>query len=162
MEIDSNALGFAFILLGMLLFIIEIFQPGFLIAVPATVCFAIGILVLTIPWALEDWYAVPIIVSISCITLYFTLKFYQSLGPPDTPPTGGITEHIGQEGTVIETVDESMRGRVNFGLQKVRARADRKIPIGTRVRVIDAQGIHVVVKPLDKKLDNKQAIKKRT
>ena len=145
---EPVALGLAFIALGCLLFIIEVFQPGFLIAVPATVLFVIGFLILAAPWAVEGWYAIPVILIVSGITLYATLKFYQSLAPPDSPPTGGITEYIGKVCIVIEPVDQSLRGMVDLGLQKVRARSDREIPVGARVKVVDAQGIHVVVEEI--------------
>ena len=148
MDIDTTALGLAFIAFGLLLFVIEIFQPGFLIAVPATVLFALGFIIMAAPWMLDGWYAVPLILLIGGVTLYATLKFYQSLAPPDSPPTGGITEYIGKVCIVIEPVDQSLRGMVDLGLQKVRARSDREIPVGARVKVVDAQGIHVVVEEI--------------
>ena len=43
-ELFGSELGLAFVIVGVLLFVVEVFQPGFLIAVPATVFIALGIL----------------------------------------------------------------------------------------------------------------------
>ena len=43
-ELFGSELGLAFVIVGVLLFVVEVFQPGFLIAVPATVFIALGVL----------------------------------------------------------------------------------------------------------------------
>ncbi len=40
--LGSSEMGLAFIIVGILLFIVEVFQPGFLIAVPGTVFIVLG------------------------------------------------------------------------------------------------------------------------
>ena len=40
----SGEIALAFIIIGILLFVVEVFQPGFLVAVPGTVFIVLGIL----------------------------------------------------------------------------------------------------------------------
>ena len=40
----SSEIALAFIIIGILLFVVEVFQPGFLVAVPGTVFIVLGIL----------------------------------------------------------------------------------------------------------------------
>ncbi len=42
--LEGSEVGLAFVIVGILLFVIEVFQPGFLIAVPGTVFIVLGIL----------------------------------------------------------------------------------------------------------------------
>ena len=86
----GESLGYGFILLGILLFVIETFQPGFLLAVPATVLLVLGLLMIVAPDIVNSWMALPIVLVVGGVTFYFTLKFYQSLAPPDSPPTGSL------------------------------------------------------------------------
>ena len=43
---DYTTFGIILITFGIILFVIEMFQPGFFIAIPATVSFSLGVLVI--------------------------------------------------------------------------------------------------------------------
>ncbi|MDP7474082.1 uncharacterized protein METZ01_LOCUS142214 [marine metagenome] len=149
MDIGAE-LGYAFIVLGILLFVIETFQPGFLLAVPATVLLVLGLLMVVAPSIVDGWMALPIILIVGCVTFYFTLQFYQSLAPPDSPPTGSMEVHIGKEGKIIRAVVAgTIEGKIKLGTQEFRANSNIDIPEGNRVRVTGADGIHLVVEAIE-------------
>ena len=148
MELGAS-LGYAFILLGILLFVIETFQPGFLLAVPATVLLVIGLLLLVAPDIVNSWMALPIILVVGCVTFYFTLKFYQSLAPPDSPPIGSLRVHIGKEAKVVKAVvPGTIKGKVRLGTIEFRASSSTDISEGSLVKVIDVDGIHLIVEAI--------------
>ena len=149
MELGAS-LGYAFIMLGILLFVIETFQPGFLLAVPATVLLVLGLLMIVAPDIVNSWMALPIVLVVGCVTFYFTLKFYQSLAPPDSPPTGSLRVYIGKEGKVTRAVVAgTIGGKIRLGTQEFRANSNIDIPEGNRVRVTGADGIHLVVEAIE-------------
>ena len=56
-ELLGTEIGLAFIIIGILLFLVEATLPGFLIAVPATVLIALGILM---SFGLDGWLLLPV------------------------------------------------------------------------------------------------------
>ena len=150
MELGGGTLGYAFIVLGILLFVFETFHPGFLLAVPATVLLVIGLLLLVAPDIVNSWLALPIVLGVGLVTFYFTLQFYQSLAPPDTPPTGSLRLHIGKEGKVTRAVVAgTIEGKIRLGTEVFRADSSTNIPEGDLVRVTGTDGIHLVVEPTE-------------
>ena len=148
MELGAS-LGYTFIMLGILLLVIETFQPGFLLAVPATVLLVLGLLMIVAPGIVNSWMALPIILVVGGVTFYFTLKFYQSLAPPDSPPIGSLRVHIGKEAKVVKAVvPGTIKGKVRLGTIEFRASSSTDISEGSLVKVIDVDGIHFVVEPI--------------
>ena len=68
MELTGDTLGYAFIVLGILLFVFETINPGFLLAVPATVLLVIGLLLLVAPDIVNSWLALPIVLGVGLVT----------------------------------------------------------------------------------------------
>ena len=145
--IDSGEIGLAFIIVGVLLFVIEVFQPGFLIAVPGTVFIVLGLL-MSFNEALElsafSLVAIGLVVGLG--SLYGTMRMYQSLAPPDTPSEMSIEVMVGKSGIVTkEVVANEMTGKVKVGREEFRATADIAIPSGKKVKVTHAAGITLTV-----------------
>ena len=146
----GESLGYGFILLGILLFVIETFQPGFLLAVPATVLLVLGLLMIVAPGIVNDWKVLPIILVVGGVTFYFTLKFYQSLAPPDSPPTVSLRVYLGKEGKVTRAVVAgTIEGKIRLGTQEFRADSSTDVPEGSLVSVTDVDGIHLVVEAIE-------------
>jgi len=102
------------------------------------------------PSIVDGWMALPIILIVGGVTFYFTLQFYQSLAPPDSPPTGSMEVHIGKEGKIIRAVVAgTIEGKIKLGTQEFRANSNIDIPEGNRVRVTGADGIHLVVEAIE-------------
>ena len=146
----GESLGYGFILLGILLFVIETFQPGCLLAVPATVLLVLGLLMIVAPSIVDGPEVLPIILVVGGVTFYFTLKFYQSLAPPDSPPSGSLRVYLGKEGKVTRAVVAgTIEGNIRLGTQEFRADSSTDVPEGSLVRVTNVDGIHLVVEAIE-------------
>jgi len=144
--LGSSEIGLAFIIVGVLLFIVEVFQPGFLIAVPGTVFIVLGVL-MSFNLNLGLW-ILPIGLAVGLGSLYGTMRLYQSLAPPDTPSELSIQSTIGKSGIVTRDVKANeMSGKARIGREEFRATSESNIPKGTKVKVINAEGITVTVIP---------------
>ena len=144
--LGSSEIGLAFIIVGILLFIVEVFQPGFLIAVPGTVFIVLGVL-MSFNLNLGLW-ILPIGLVVGLGSLYGTMRLYQSLAPPDTPSEMSIQSTIGKSGIVTRDVKANeMSGKARIGREQFRATSESNIPKGTKVKVTNAEGITVTVIP---------------
>ena len=147
--VDSGEIGLAFIIVGVLLFVIEVFQPGFLIAVPGTVFIVLGLLMsFNEALNLSVFQLVTIGLVVGIGSLYGTMRMYQSLAPPDTPSEMSIESMVGKSGVVTkDIVANEMAGKVKVGREEFRATADIDISAGTKVKVTHAAGITLTVVP---------------
>ena len=145
----SSEMALAFIIIGILLFIIEVFQPGFLIAVPGTVFIVLGILMsFDDVFGLSPFTLLIIGLVVGLGSLYGTMRMYQSLAPPDTPSEMSIENTIGKSGIVTkDVVANEMFGKAKVGREEFRATAEADIATGTNVKVTHAEGITLTVVP---------------
>ena len=145
----SSEMALAFIIIGILLFIIEVFQPGFLIAVPGTVFIVLGILMsFDDVFGLSPFSLLIIGLVVGLGSLYGTMRMYQSLAPPDTPSEMSIENTIGKSAIVTkDVVANEMFGKAKVGREEFRATAEADIATGTKVKVTHAEGITVTVVP---------------
>jgi len=145
-ELFGSELGLAFVIVGVLLFVVEVFQPGFLIAVPATVFIALGILLSFN--VVDGLLLLPIGLAVGLGSLYGTMMLYQSLAPPDTPSEMSIERKVGKRGIVTKEVIANERtGKVKISMEEFRATSEENIAVGTKVKVTNAEGITVTVVP---------------
>ena len=145
----SSELALAFIIIGVLLFVVEVFQPGFLIAVPGTVFIVLGILMsFDDALGLSSGTLLVIGLVVGLGSLYGTMTMYQSLAPPDTPSEMSIESMIGKSGIVTRDVTANeMSGKAKIGREEFRATSESDIPKGTKVNVTHAEGITLTVVP---------------
>ena len=145
----SSEMALAFIIVGILLFIIEVFQPGFLIAVPGTVFIVLGILMsFDDVFGLSPFTLLIIGLVVGLGSLYGTMRMYQSLAPPDTPSEMSIENTIGKSGIVTkDVVANEMFGKAKVGREEFRATAEADIASGTKIKVTHAEGITLTVVP---------------
>ena len=145
-ELLGTEIGLAFIIIGILLFLVEATMPGFLVAVPGTVLIALGILmsfdVVTGIWLL------PIGLAVGLGSLFGTVKFYQTFATPDTPSEMSIESYVGTTGRMTRAISsDSIYGKVRIDREEMRAISDSDVAIGTNVEVISAEGITLTVEP---------------
>ena len=149
-ELLEGEIGLAFIIIGILLFLVEATMPGFLVAVPGTVLIALGILmsfeIVTGIWLL------PIGLVVGLGSLYGTVKFYQTFAPPDTPSEMSIESYVGKTGKVTKAVSpDTASGKIRVDREEMRAitcdSCNSDIAVGTSVEVVSAEGITLTVKP---------------
>jgi len=145
----SSEIALAFIIIGILLFVVEVFQPGFLVAVPGTVMIVLGILMsFDDALGLSPFMLLVIGLVIGGGSLWGTMTMYQSLAPPDTPSEMSIESMIGKSAVVTkDVVANEISGKAKVGREEFRATADTAIPEGTKVKVTHAEGITLTVVP---------------
>ena len=146
---EGIALGWMLIVIGAVLLLVEVYQPGFFIAVPATVLIILGVLlllgvdILSSPTGL----VVGVLAAIGAASV--TVWLYSRITPEQKPPTTLSRDSlVGLEGTVVAPVDaETLAGKVRLGSMEWSARSEAgSIPAGRRVVVVHSEGVHVVVK----------------
>ena len=149
-ELLGSEIGLAFIIIGILLFLVEATMPGFLVAVPGTVLIALGIL-MSFDIVSGIW-LLPIGLVVGLGSLYGTVKFYQTFAPPDTPSEMSIESYVGKTGKVTKAVSpDTASGKVRVEREEMRAitcnSCNSDIAVGTGVEVVSAEGITLTVKP---------------
>ena len=149
-ELLGTEIGLAFIIIGILLFLVEATMPGFLVAVPGTVLIALGIL-MSFDIVSGIW-LLPIGLVVGLGSLYGTVKFYQTFATPDTPSEMSIESYVGRTGKVTKAVSpDTASGKIRVDREEMRAitcdSCNSDIAVGTSIEVVSAEGITLTVKP---------------
>lgn len=149
-QIDVAA-GMAILVVGAILFVIELFHPGALLLIPATIMIVGGVMYLLIPNVLLDsiWGPVAIIAA-ALISTVVTIFYYRWLAGTHTPlstTSGGL---VGEEAVVlVDVVPNTLRGKVRVKSEVWSAKGARPIPAGTRVKVVAGEGVSLTVEPIE-------------
>jgi membrane protein implicated in regulation of membrane protease activity len=151
MVMISELAGIVVVLLGAVLFSIELLHPGALLIIPGTIMLVGGMLYLLIPSVLLDSVWGPIAVALAAIIATAgTIWWYRWLAGTHLPlstTSGGL---VGEEAVVIaEVVPNTLKGKIRVRSEVWSARGATAIPVGTRVRVVRGEGVSVTVEPLD-------------
>ncbi len=137
------------IIIGALLILWEIFEPGFFIAVPGTVLIIYGFILLAAPWIINTWWGPWLLVLLAFPIGGLTYFFYRRISPPSPPVTESYEGLIGKTGIVIKTIrPDSIEGKVRIGSDVWSATSDTIIDPGIRVKVVGVEGVHLIVKPI--------------
>lgn len=147
-ELVGLSFGWILIILGTFFLVVEASNPGFFIAVPGTVMIILGAMILLG----VDVFSGPLglvvgVIAAVCVSL-FTIWLYRRINPGDTVPvTVSRDSLVGREGRVVRrVVPGTLSGKVLVSGQEWSARSrSGEIPEGATVRVIEAEGVHVVV-----------------
>ena len=145
--LEGMALGWLLILAGAVLLLIEVHSPGFFATVPATVMIALGVLVLLgIDIYNSGWGAI-VGVTVAIVAGGVTVYLYSRMTPDESPTTVSRDSLIGREGIVTKDVDnKTLNGKVNVSSAEWSAHSTGSIiPAGRRVKVVDSEGVHIVV-----------------
>lgn len=150
-ELTLQGVGYGLIMLGIVLFLVEAAAPGFFVAVPATILVLLGVFALVSPdfgiftaWAP----AVALVVGIPATVV--TILAYRRMAPPDQEPTTLTGSNlVGMEGRVTApVVSDAPHGKVELRNQSWSAvTRGPPIPVDARVRVVDVDGVILVVEP---------------
>jgi membrane-bound ClpP family serine protease len=145
--LEGIALGWILILLGAVLLLFEVHSPGFFATVPATVMIFLGILLLLGVNIFNSGWGVLIGVVIAIAAAGFTVWMYGRITTNESPTTISRDTLIGMEGRVKTRVDSTtISGKVLIASTEWSARSTgSEIPAGKKVKVVDSQGVHIVV-----------------
>ena len=140
-------LGWFLIVSGALFLLVEVYSPGFFAAVPATVMIFLGILFLLGVDVFNSGWGVVAGVIIAIGAAGLTVWLYGKITPDESPTTISRDSLIGMEGRVKTRVDATtISGKVLIASTEWSASSTgSEIPPGKKVKVIDSQGVHIVV-----------------
>jgi membrane-bound ClpP family serine protease len=142
------SLGWLLIIAGALFLLVEVHTPGFFAAVPGTVMIILGILILLGIDIFNSGWGIVIGVAIALCAAVFTVWMYGRITPNDISTTTVSRDSlVGKEGRVKLAVNpNSLAGKVMIGSSEWSARSTGAvIGAGKKVKVVDSQGVHVVV-----------------
>jgi membrane-bound ClpP family serine protease len=142
------SLGWLLIIAGALFLLVEVHTPGFFAAVPGTVMIILGILILLGIDIFNSGWGIVIGVAIALCAAVFTVWMYGRITPNDISTTTVSRDSlVGREGRVKLAVNpNSLAGKVMIGSSEWSARSTGAvIAVGKNVKVVESQGVHVVV-----------------
>ena len=151
---DGFTSGWITVLIGAILLVCEVLSPGFFLAVPGTVLIILGILMVLGIDIFSNGVGITVGILAALISSAVTVWMYSRLTPGDQTPLSTTQDTlVGMQGLVTTPViskDISGKVRINGQEWSARSVADIDIiPPQTEVVVTSAQGVHVVVKPLE-------------
>jgi inner membrane protein len=134
---------------GLVLYIIEMFNPGFFTAVPGTVLMVVGILLLFFP----DLFNHPLswlgLIVLAGASTWVTMRVYRRWAPPSkSTTTPSVDNIVGRLGVTQGRVGPD-GGEVRIEGELWRARSDAVLAAGARVEVVGLDGnFTVLVQPV--------------
>jgi inner membrane protein len=150
-ELTLQSIGYGLIMLGIVLFLLEAMSPGFFIAVPATILVLLGVFALVSPdFGIFTAWAPVVALAVGAPATVVSILVYRRIAPPDEEPTTLTGSNlVGLEGRVTAPVSsDAPHGKVELRNQSWSAIArSGAIPIDARVRVVDVDGVILVVEP---------------
>jgi membrane protein implicated in regulation of membrane protease activity len=149
-EIDPSAIGLALLIIGIIFIIAEAATPGFFIGVMGTAFIAMGIVGIFFPFILDTPWSPIIVVIVTSGSMLGAVMFYRRLGKSQPTATTITESNVGKEGIVMENIEpHNLKGKVKISHQIWSATSDENIPKGATVRVIDWEGVHVIVEEVE-------------
>ena len=145
--LEGVALGWLLILAGAVLLLVEVHSPGFFATVPATVMIALGVLLLLGVDIYNSGWGAIVGVTVAIVAGGITVYLYSRMTPDESPTTVSRDSLIGREGIVTKAVDhKTLSGKVSVSSAEWSAHSTgATIPAGKRVKVVDSEGVHIVV-----------------
>jgi len=145
--LEGVALGWLLILAGAVLLLVEVHSPGFFATVPATVMIALGVLLLLGVDIYNSGWGAIVGVTVAIVAGGITVYLYSRMTPDESPTTVSRDSLIGREGVVITEVDpRTLKGKVRISSAEWSAHSTGSIiPAGKNVKVVDSEGVHIVV-----------------
>ncbi|MHB1435042.1 MAG: NfeD family protein [Thermoplasmata archaeon] len=146
----NEALGLAIVIVGLALIVFEFIHPGAILLIPGSILVVVGFFYLVYPSDLLGSEYGPIaIVVVALLAALVEVPYYRHIAPEHPPMAATAAGLVGKVGVVTVTVvPDSLRGKVRLDSEIWSARADREIPVGARVRVVNAGGVSVEVAPV--------------
>lgn len=149
MPIEPSTVGLVLLVVGILLIIAEAATPGFFIGVIGTAFIAMGIVGIFFPYILDTPWSPIIVVVITAGSMLGAVMFYRRLGRSQPTATTITESNVGKMGIATEDIEpHSLKGKVRISHQIWSATSDEFIPKGSKVRVVDWEGVHVIVEEI--------------
>jgi membrane-bound ClpP family serine protease len=147
-DVLGLAFGWLLIVVGMLFLVVEALNPGFFIAVPGTVLIILGILLVLGIDVFSTPFGLILAVLLTIAASIVTIWIYKKINPDTKSPTTISRDSlVGLEGKVlVKVIPDTLSGKVRVAGQDWSARSEEGIiPVGSKVRVVKSEGVHIVV-----------------
>ncbi len=143
-----NFTGLLLILLAFIFFILEVYITSYgLLALAGIIAMALGGLMLYQQGDGGGSISLEVLITtLLVITLFFLAVAYLAVRSQLRRPLTGTAGLVGERGTAL--TDLNPGGKVLVHGEYWEARADTSIPAGTRVEVVEVEGLQLLVKPL--------------
>ena len=143
--------GVPLVLVGAILFIVEVLHPGAFLLIPGSMILAGGILYILSPSLVTQSVFGPAIIVLAALgATALTIPYYRRIAPVHRPMTSTPMSLEGRTGIVLEPVEpDNMKGKVRVDSEIWSARAEKAIPRGTKVRILGGEGVSVRVTPVE-------------
>lgn len=140
-------IGLIFVIVGVILFIVEVASPGFFVAIPASVLIILGALGMVLDGFFLSMWSPIVAIGVTVPAFLGTMYAYKKLAPPQPPTTTVGRSLVGKRGIVdTDIVPNTIKGKVRIENQTWSATSDHYIPKDTLVEVVQSRGVHVIVK----------------
>ncbi len=142
--------GILLIIIGLILAIIELADPGMFIA-PSVLILLGFIAIIFGPEQIFSFWTLLVVALLIFPLLLISRKYHEFRSSPYTPTTTSTTLK-GQIGYVIKEVEPgNIKGKVKQGSgSKIwSATADERIEEGAKVKITEAKGVHIVVEKIE-------------
>lgn len=140
-------IGLIFVIVGVILFIVEVASPGFFVAIPATVLIILGALGMVVDDFFLGIWSPIVAIAVTVPAFLGTMYAYKRLAPPQPPTTTVGRSLVGKRGIVdTDIIPNTIKGKVRIENQTWSATSDHYIPKDTLVEVVQSRGVHVIVK----------------
>jgi membrane-bound ClpP family serine protease len=146
---DPATIGLVLLVIGILLIIAETATPGFFVGVIGTAFVAMGIIGIFFPFIADTPWSPIIVLVVTAGAMLGAVMFYRRLGRTQPTATTITESNVGKEGLVTVDVEpHSLHGKVKIAHQIWSATSDEPIPKGSMVKVVDWEGVHVIVEEI--------------
>jgi membrane-bound ClpP family serine protease len=154
--LEPGTVGLILLVIGILLIIAETATPGFFVGVIGTAFVAMGIIGIFFPFIADTPWSPIIVLVVTAGSMLGAVTFYRKLGRTQPTATTITESNVGKEGLVIEDIEpHSLHGKVKIAHQIWSATSDEQISKGKMVKVVDWEGVHVVVEEIEKEANIK-------
>lgn len=140
-------IGLIFVIVGVILFIVEVASPGFFVAIPASVLIILGALGMVLDGFFLGMWSPIVAIAVTVPAFLGTMYAYKKLAPPQPPTTTVGRSLVGKRGIVdTDIIPNTIKGKVRIENQTWSATSDHYIPKETLVEVVESKGVHVIVR----------------
>lgn len=145
------AVGIVLVIAGIAALAFELVHPGALLFIPGSILLVAGFLYLFFPVFLLDSAVGPIAVVVAGgVATVVEVYYYRWVAPTHRPMSTTSEGLVGEEAIVtVAIVPDTLRGKVRVRSEIWSARAAVPIPVGTRVRIVQGEGVSVAVEAID-------------
>lgn len=148
--LSPQVLPWILIAAGIIFLLIEAASPGFFMAVPGTALVVLGVFAFFAYDLLSTPIGILIAVVAAIAAAGVTIVVYRRISPDQKPSTLSKDTIVGKQGRVtVEVVPDIISGKVEIEGAVWSAKSlGSVIPVGAKVVVESADGVHIVVKEI--------------